>query len=143
MADEATIYSSMRIVKGHLEYNSLPSSFSADVSTAKAPTPGQVAVTVSGTTIDLSALTTPGLCRIQNLDADYWVEYGIWDPESGLFYPLGELLAGESYVIRLARYIHDERGTGTGTGTAGPATNVLQLRSHGGTANVLVEAFEK
>ncbi len=143
MADEATVRSSLQIRKDNLQYSSLPSSFMADVSGTKGPVPGALAVDSLGTLVDFSELTTPGLCRIHNLDADTYIEYGIWDPETAIFFPLGEVQAGESYILRLSRNLQAEYGTGSGTATTD--TNRLKLRapSGQGSVNVVVEAFEK
>ena len=142
MADEAQIRSSLQIAKDSLEYRGQPTVFNADVSGTKGPTPGAITVSAAGTDVDLSALTTPGLCRIQNLEADggNYVTYGIWDPEGGKFYPLGELLPGESYVLRLARDIEAEYGTGGGT--TGSPVNKLRFKANTAALVVLVEAFE-
>lgn len=142
MANEATIRNSLQIVKGELNYQSKPTSFLADVSMAsgvKGPTPGNILAALAGTDVDLSALGTPGLCRIQNLDATNYVTYGIWNGVD--LYPLGELLAGEVTIFRLARDIEEEYGTGTGT--TGTAINKLRFRANTAACNVLVEAFEK
>lgn len=141
MSNEATINVSLSIVKGSLQYSSKPTSFRADVSTANGPTPGCITATTAGTDVTLTGLTTPGLCRIQNLDATNYVTYGIWDADNSKFFPLGELLPGESYVLRLARDIEEEYMTGTGT--TGAAVNRLRIKAHTASCKVLVEAFEK
>ena len=140
MANEATIRSSLAITKGKLKYSGQPTSFTADVAGTKGPTPGAIDVSIEGTDIDLGELTTPGLCRLMNLDDTNYVVYGIWDPEGARFYPLGELLPGETYVIRLARMIEEEYGTGTGT--VGADTNRLRMKADTATCNIVVEAFE-
>lgn len=140
MADEASIRCSLQIINSPLEYGSKPTQFNADVSGIKGPSPGAVAVSTAGTDIDLSELTTPGLCRIMNLDATNYVEFGIWDPEGSKFYPLGEILAGETYVLRLSRNLQEEFGTGTGT--TGDDTNRLRFKADTAAVDVLVEAFE-
>jgi hypothetical protein len=93
------------------------------------PTPGLVLVTLAGVSIDLSDLGTPGWCWIENIDntAANWFEYGIWDPEGGTFYPLGELSPGEGIPIKLSRNIEEEYGTGAGT--TGANTNRLRLKA--------------
>jgi hypothetical protein len=58
-----------------------------------------------------------------------------------VFYPLIELLPGESYVFRLSRNIQ-EQYAGTGTGTTAP-DNRLRIKANGASCVVLVEAFEK
>lgn len=139
MSNEATVQSTLAIRSGNLNYQSQPTSFRADVAGAKGPTPGAIAVTVLGTSVSLAELTTPGLCRIMNLDATNYVEWGPYDPTSNTFFPVGELLPGESYIFRLYRLIGEEA---VGTGTAFGNT-ILRLRAVGATCNVLVEAFEK
>jgi hypothetical protein len=138
MANEAVIQTSLNIKAGNISYQCLPITFRATVTGRKGPSPGAVAVAVAGTSIDFGELTTPALCRLQNLDATNFVEYGIWDGIQ--FFPLGELLPGESYVIRLSRNLQEEYGTGTGT--TGAAANRLRLKANTAAVNVLVEAFE-
>lgn len=140
MADEATIRSSLLVRCDTLNYQSYPTSFQADVAGEKGPTPGAITVTTEGTSVDLSELTTPGLCRIMNLDATNYATYGIWDPENDTFFPLGELLPGETYVLRLSRDLQEEFGTGTGT--TGADTNRLRFKADTASVVVLVEAFE-
>ena len=140
MADEATVQCSLQIKKGNLTYRSNPTAFRADVATAKGPSPGAFTASTDGTSVDLTALTQPALCRIQNIDATNFVEVGIWDTEAALFFPLMELLPGESYVIRLSRNIEEEY-VGTGTGTSA-ATNRLRIKANTAACIVLVEAFE-
>jgi len=145
MSDEVNIRSSLQIKKTSsgitlLDYNSRPTSFTGDLTGTKGPTPGAFAVSVTGTDVDLSELTTPGYCRFANQDDENFVEYGIYDPETEKFYPLGEILAGESYVLRLSRNLAWEYGTGTGT--SGPETNTLRFRANTAVVSILVEAFE-
>jgi len=146
MADEATITVGLSIVSGHLDYQSRPASFVADVAGSKGPVPGAISASSFGTDVDLSELTQPGLCRVQNLDATNVLEVGAWDPTALRYYPILELLPGESYVFRLSRNLSEEYGTGTGTGTLAAGTgNRLRLRKStggAGTINALVEAFE-
>lgn len=139
MTNEANIQTSLRVQVGNLKYHSQPTQFNADMSAAKGPTPGSFLAALEGTDVDLSELTTPGLCRIMNLDTTNYVEVGIFDGVS--FYPLMELLPGESFVIRLARNLNEEYGTGTGT--TGDAVNTLRIKARTATCQVLVEAFEK
>lgn len=140
MADEARIQTSLQITTGSLQYQSRPTAFTADVAGAKGPVPGAFTAAITGTDVDLSELTTPALCRLQNLDPTNFVEVGLWDPEATLFYPLLELLPGESYVVRLSRNLAWQYGAGTGT--AGPETNRLRVRANTAACNMLVECFE-
>ncbi len=140
MVNEASIRSSLQITKGKIEYRSSPTQFSADVTGSKGPSPGAVDISTAGTDIDFSELTTPGLCRIQNQDPTNYVTYGIWDPENNTFFPLGELLPGETYPLRLSRLLQEELGTGSGT--SGADTNRLRFKADTASVVVLVEAFE-
>lgn len=133
MSDEAQIRSSLQINKGNLRYSSQPTAFRADVSGTNGPTPGAIAVATTGTNVSFAALTTPGLCRLMNLDSTNYVTWGIYD--GAFFFPLGEILPGESYVIRLSRILGSE-SPGTGTG------NSLRMVANTAACNVAVEAFE-
>lgn len=141
MASEAQVRCSLQIVKGKIDYQSKPTVFVADVSGTMGPCPGAFTASVAGTDTDLSALGTPGLCKIQNIDSTNYVTYGIWDPEGATFYPLGELLAGEVFVLRLARDVEEQYGTGTGT--SGANTNRLRFKADTAAVKVVVEAFDK
>lgn len=143
MADEVTVRSSMIIKKGNLDYVSRPTVFTADMDTAApdGPSPGSITVSTAGTDVDLSELSVPGFCVLYNLDSTNYVTYGIWDPEGARFYPLGELLPGEIYILRLARNIQEELGTGTGT--LGADTNRLRIKANNASCNIFVGAFEK
>jgi len=141
MSDEATVRVSLQIRKDPIDYQGRPTVFTADVTGIKGPCPGAFTATVAGVSVDLSELTTPGLCRIMNLDDTDFVTFGIYDPETTIFYPLFEVLAGETYVLRLSRDLAEEWAA-TGTGTGGPETNTFHVRSNAGDCNVLVEAFE-
>lgn len=138
MANEATIQNSLNIRAGNINYQGLPTTFRATVTGRKGPTPGAMAASTSGTNVEFGELTTPALCRLQNLDTVNFVEYGIWD--GAQFFPVGELLPGETYVLRLSRNLQEEYGTGTGT--TGSAINRLRLKADTAAVNVIVEAFE-
>ena len=145
MANEAKISSSLQITKADgtitlIAYKSSPTAFSGTVTGTKGPAPGAIAVPVAGVDVNFSELVTPAYCRIMNQDATNFVEYGIWDPEGATFYPLGEVLPGESYTLRLSRNLQEEFGTGTGT--TGADTNRLRIKADTAACNVLVEAFE-
>lgn len=141
MSNEISVTASLTISKDNLSYQNSPRSFRADMTTAAGPTPGLVVATPLGQTVDLSLLTTPGMCCITNInDGDVYVEVGIWDVTNSIFFPLMEVLPGESYVIRLSRSLGlEEAGAGSGSTGSG---NSLMLRCNSQTANVKVEAFE-
>lgn len=147
MSGEAKIQLSLQITKdddaGIVNYRSYPTTFDADVDGALGPTPGAIVVSIYGTDVDLSQLTVPGLCRLSNESATNYVTYGICDPETDKFYPLGELRPGEFNLLRLSRELGQEyAGSGTGTGTSGPKTNKLRFMADTATCSVLVEIFE-
>lgn len=143
MASEIQVRVGLGIRKDNLQYQSQPQAFNADMvtSTPKGPVPGAFSVSVDGTACDLSQLTTPGFAKIQNLDSTNYVEYGIRDVSSNLFYPLGELLPGEVYVLRFSRNLLEEYDS-PGTGTTGPV-NQLWFKANTAACVVTVEAFEK
>jgi len=133
MSNEARVTCNLQITKGNLQHRSFPTAFLCDVVGTNGPTPGALLATTVGVDVDLSLLTTPGLCRLSNLDSTNYVIWGLHDGVD--FYPLGEILPGEFYVIRLFRYLG---GIGTGTG----GTVSLHIRADTDDCNVLVDAFE-
>jgi len=148
MSSEATISSSLTITVGNYRYQSLPGSFAADVSAAGAagPTPGSVLASLTGTTVSLANITNKGgLCRIQNTDLTNFIEVGVYDTSLTEFIPILELLPGESFIMRLSRFIGQHAGAGTGT-TGSDVSLVIRVdptQATGTTALALVEAFNK
>lgn len=141
MADEILVTASVQIRKDNLQYRSLPNSFKADmIGTAKGPSPGAVSVPTDGKDIYFNELVTPGVCVLTNLDDTNYVEYGIYDPQTSVFYPLGEIQPGETYVLRLSRNLQ-EQYSGSGTGTTAPE-NYLRLKANVASCDVFVGAFE-
>ena len=138
MSDEATLLVSLQIKNGNLDYRSYPTSFTADVTGKKGPVPGAITAPTSGVSVSLAELTTPGLCRIANLDETNYVTVGILDPD-GDFYPLMEVLPGEFYTLRLSRALGQSWGVGTATTDSGCT---LHIQADTASCNVLVEAFE-
>ena len=142
MANEVRVRSSLTVTRndsvGKINYASRPGSFAGNITGANGPNPGSFNVTVEGVDVDLSELTTPGYARISNLDTNNFFEYGIWDGSS--FYPLGEVLPGESYVLRFSRNLTKEFFTGTGT--TGEAINTFRCKADTASVKGLVEAFE-
>lgn len=141
MAEEADVRVSLTIRKGYINYQSAPDQFFADVSVGNEPVPGVVTVTTDGVDVDLSTITEPGLCRMVNFGPTNYIEWGIWDPQTLIFYPIGEILPGETYVVRLSRNLMEQYG-GTGTGTTGPE-NRLRMKANVATCVAIVEVFEK
>ena len=160
MANEITVNTSLSIRKldangtTELVRENFSKALRMDMSGNKGVTPGAITVkpaSTGGTQVDLSALTRPGVCWIKNLgrasgaastSADYF-EYGIYDPASHKFYPLGEVWPGDEFPIpRLSRNIQEiYLGPGTGT-AAGGETARLMLLSATVDLNGYVGAFE-
>ena len=146
MSNEATVQSNLNIRKSTsagvivLEYRSNPTMFRADVAGTNGPTPGAVTVDVGpGTDISLDQLTSlGGLCWLQNMDDGNYVEYGIYDTSTTEFYPLGELLPGETALLRLSRNLQKEY-VGTGTGASGAR---LRFKANTAACVVRVDAFD-
>lgn len=144
MADEARVVNTLQINNLSLKWRTPSPGFSADVSGTFGPTPGAVTVSVSGTDIDFSKLTTPGLCEITNLEdpatATNYVTLGVYDPTYDVFTPVDEIHPGETWTRRWSRFVARE-STGTGTGP-GAYNNTIQLRSSSGTSRVAVNTFD-
>lgn len=147
MANEARVTTSLTIrkVSGTIvlldERHS--DSFAVDVDGAAGPTPGLVSISTSGTDVDFSRLTYPGLVRFKSLDATNYVDVGAYEPATGVFYPLFEVGPGESYVHKLSRNLGEQwGGTVTGTGTDAE-NNTIRMRANGAAVNMYVGAFER
>lgn len=138
---DAQIRCSLQINKSNLQYRSYPTDFSASLTGSNGPTPGAITISTTGTNIDLSELTTPGLCVFKNIDDTHFITIGPYDPESNLWYPMIEILAGEIYVVRLSRNLGNEYATGTGT--VGPSTNTFRAVADTAASVLVVDAFEK
>lgn len=141
------VQSTLKILNGNQSYQALPSAFQAVQNGNRGPVPGYLTVDETGSDIDLSAIGIPGMYRIANIDdpttATAYLIYGI--NNGTLFYPLGEVQPGETYVGRLFRYIGEDFAN-VGTGTSGPI-NFLHLRavktgSVAGTVGAKLEVFE-
>jgi hypothetical protein len=140
LANEARVTAAIQITTGNYRYQSpQPTAFFLDVAGAKGPTPGAITATTSGTNVDLSGLTSPGLCWISNLDATNYVEVGIHD--GALFHPLLEIPPGAGFPLYLSRNLGVEEDV-PGTGTSG-VINSLCVRAHTASCVVRVEASER
>lgn len=114
--------------------------FQADQNVIGGPTPGLILVPTTGIELDLSLLDTPGICTIQNLDPTNYVTVGVKDLGTNRFYPIDEILPGETWARRISRKLGKQYfGTGTGTGT----DNVIWLDADTATCKVVAKVFEK
>ncbi len=151
MANEARVTSSLTVQKRSsdgtvlmIDYQSRPTTFVADVDGDRGPFPGSIPVDENGVEVDFGSTGfSPSLCRIMNQSDTYTVVWGSLNSSSGVFSPIGDLLPGESVVIRLSQFLFQTiYAAGTGTAPGGDTTG-LYLKALDGTANALVEAFER
>ena len=146
MANEATITMSLQLRKTDgslslIDYRPQPTTYQLDVTGVGGPTPGQLLATENGVDVDLSMLTTPGICRIHNMDPDDWIKVGRFDPDTNRYYPLLRVPPGMSQLMILDEDVADEYA-GTGTGTTA-TLSTLRIKGVNGDRKVLVEAFEE
>lgn len=141
MADEATVKSDLRVrfPDGNLNYRPPPTNFRATVSLEKGPTPGFLSISVDGENVLFEELVNPGLCRIENLSAVNYVEYGLHD--GTLFHPWGEVLPGEVYVFRFSRNFREEVAVTPGTGTTADV-NTFYVKANTAACGVIIDCFE-
>lgn len=139
---------SLKVRNGAQNYGpTQPNVSQQDQSTIGGPSPGCIDVPREGKIVDLSALAVPGPCFIQNLDSTYAVEYGIYDPETLRFYPLGEVLQEDVQVLRLSRNIQEEYYGSSSSTTGGGQSNKFYIRPQSmpygaSPCKVVVDAFE-
>lgn len=150
MAGQATIQVSLQIASGALSYRSNPTGFNTVVnatSAPKGPSPGAITVPYGGVSVDLSQLSVPGWCWLQNLDAAAYVEYGIYDETSLTYYPLGLIPPGTPQLIYLSPNLGVADHPGTGTHSSGHTTKLF-LKAFNSTlsaevaCDARVDAFE-
>ncbi len=143
MSNEIQVRWTLQVRNGNTDYRPPQVSFNADQVVAGGQTPGYILVTTYGTDINLSQITSPGgWCTITNLDQTNFVEVGVWDPVFGIFLAFAELLPGESFPVRLSRYLGQQIGTGSGTATSNPAAT-LRLKATVSPCYCIVNAFNK
>lgn len=142
MTNEIRAQVSLQIKAGNLNYQSRPTAFTADLNTVDpaGPTPGSVLISVWGTDVNLSQLTTyGGMCWLTNTDPTNYVTWGKYIASIGKFVPFGEILPGECFLIRLSRRFNEEQ---TGTGTYLGSSDTLHFVASGAPVRVRVEAFD-
>jgi hypothetical protein len=143
MSNEIRVTASLSVNKGNLRYQNQGNAFLADMAGNRGQVPGGLTVPAGGRYVSFDDLTSPGWCLITNVetaDSDAYVEWGLYDPSADQFWPVGELLPGESCVLRLSRNLL-EQYEGTGTGTTAPVMHFF-MKAPAGDCNVVVNAFE-
>lgn len=143
MADEIELNLNININKGKLSFRQYPSNFKMTMTASgDGPYVGTLLIDTVGVDIDLSQLTDPGLCIIENQDATNYVDIGIYDPETVRFYPIKKILPGTFWPIYLSdAFGYEWIGTSTGTDT-GP-TNRLRGKANGASCKVSFKVFNK
>lgn len=141
MADEIRINAGLTVTlapgSSSQQYQSLPNYQTDDIVTVGGPTPGTISVAVTGTDVNLSALTDPGWCRVQNLDITNFVTLGIYD--GATYFPFLELGPEQFVVVKLYRDLGKEF-VGTGSTAGG---NTFRIQADTAACKVKVEAFER
>jgi hypothetical protein len=140
MSQEIRIQATLQVTNPPVQYYSQPGVSIANQVGVGGPAPGTVLAGVGGININFGPLTTPACCRIQNYDTVNFITYGVFDAESNEFYPLGEALPGESYVIRLSRHMKTVYPP-TGTGSPGAPLS-FHIRADRAPCLVQVDAFQ-
>lgn len=156
MADEIRVSVGLTINKDNLQFRwPFPGAFLDDLETGKGPSPGYLDIPTTGRDIYFTELTNPSWCIFANLESDggNYFEYGIYDVQTRIFFPLGEVNPGHSTVLKLSRNLMEEYSQ-SGTGTTEPQ-NYLRVRAgtptggipggtqgSGGTVKGFVGAFE-
>lgn len=132
MANEANVRVALSILKRSgstvLMDERCNGAYRTDVDGTIGPTPGDITITHVGEAISLAELTEPGWCWLKNRSADAYIQIGINDPDTSVFYPILELLPGMEYPIYLSRNLLEDYGPATGTGT-GAAQNQLYAKA--------------
>ena len=149
MSKEARLAGGMQIRKtvngiNVIDHRPAFSGFTADVDGAAGPSPGSINVGPNGTNVSFAQLTEPGWCEIYNMDDAQTVQWGLWDPNTTTFYPLGELEPGHGIVYKFSRNFGERHDEGVGTGT--PGTGQVMLRFYSGGVDfvvVYIGAFER
>lgn len=146
MADEATIRASLQIRKtsGSITMinENVSEGFSDTVAGTKGPCPGALTVPPGGKVVPLDELSTPGWCIIKNVSPTESVEWGIRDPDSNRFYPVGEIGPGQTAgPFKFSRNVLEEY-TGTGTGTSSPGNQFFMTAMGSVDAVVQIKAYE-
>ena len=147
MADEAQVRASLSIrktsgAKTLIDYRSSPSAFNSDVTGTKGPTPGALTIPTGGKVVSFAELDTPGWCILHNEDATNYVEWGVYDPDTDRFYPVGEIGPGESAgPFKFSRNFREDY-IGTGTGTSSEGGNQFFMKADTADVVVSVEALE-
>ena len=124
MANEILMSSQLSVRKGNLN-DRRSKSFGATLSGSRGGAPGLLRATTAGTTVDLSSLESIGIAWLENIDPTYDVMFGVYDPDTTVFYPVLQLKPGEGFPVRLSPYLGEQLSAGTGTATA---NNTVQVR---------------
>lgn len=145
MSNEISVRNSITIRSGGLIYLSNQRSYRADMSGSFGPAPAAFLATYDGTDVDLSGFTDPGWCHIINNEASggVTVSWGIYDPETDRYYPLGKLEPGQDTGLFQLDDLFRGEFVGTGTGTDLGINRLRVKAKDGDSASVFVGVFER
>lgn len=149
MSREARVQGGMSIRKTTsgvtvIDHKPAYNSFTADIDAANGPAPGAVTVGPNGTNINFAQLAEPGWVEIFNMDSAQTIQFGLWDPNTTTFYPLGELEPGHGTTLKLSRNFGERHDEGVGTGTTDGTAVKLRFYSGGSaSAVVYIGAFDR
>lgn len=145
MSNEARVQSSLVVRKQasngtvQIDYASRPGSFVASVTGTYGPVNALNSnVSVSGTDLSFSGVTPGGLAVLTNQDDTNYVTLGVYEPDTDFFYPFMELLPGECYCFRFARFVNREL---TGTGTLVGYNASIRAMANTASVRLKVEVF--
>lgn len=150
MANEIVVRMGLSYSKGNVRYSRGDVTYKDDVVATypAGPYVGTVLVTTEGSDVDFSAADDVGWVRLTNQENDGGsdADAGVYDPETGRYYPLIKLKPGKMQQILLddlfgwSDYPTTVLGTGTGTATQRVR---LRIRAKAHSCRILVEAFER
>lgn len=141
MSREAQVTSRLTIRKGNVFYPGVSQGHTEDVNSGQGPYPGAIDISVDGTSIDLSALETLGLCEVKNISSGTtnYIRLGTWNESEQTFNPFMKIYPGSGYAIRLDDLLETEFA-GTGTTPGDPL--VLRAKAAEADAVLYLGAFE-
>lgn len=145
MSDEITVRAGITVKNGNYSYASQPGYCTDDQTTPGGGVPGVVVASESGTDVSFSPLVQPAWVELVNIEAagGARAEWGMFDPQTGVFIPVGELEPGDIAVFKLSRNFGEEWVSfGTATATT-ISNNTLRVKGYGGACRVSVKAHEK
>lgn len=139
MANEIQVQFTVQIKKNNQDWRNTINQFKDDlVGDGTGPTPAAITATTDGVDVDLSELTTPGQCVIENIGSNT-VHFGLHD--GAAFRPLGQVKAGKACFYEFSS-LFGKTLDDTGTGTADTGTDTLRVLAENADTPIRVGVFE-